>query len=789
MKAYCTFRIFFAASILFLTVILGGCSATRYLNEDQALVKKVKLKGIEKDLSEDASLYVQQDIRPNSRFNLALYNLLNTKNGKYRSGRMRNIGEAPRLLDSSLVDISSREIQKFLVYKGFFKAKVRSDIRIKKKKAYITFIADQGPAFFIRNFTYDIPDSAMRRLYGMNRYDFTKIRSGNRYDADSVMNEINGAYNLMKENGYYDFLKQYVHVNLDSSLSSSQVDVKLQIYNPPGKDAHPIYRLNDKTVIEIKNSSGRMRNIVPDSGLIDSQYFFRDYSHRFSFKRLSRYIFLEKDNKYSIRDENLTYDRLYELNVFRSLKINYEKDPDSVSLRARIDATPLKRMSNRVEGEYTFNSGRNGFNIGNTYTNRNLFGAGEQLDIRLRYGILFDSREGRTFVGRVFNRDFQAGVNLIIPRLLVPFNVPTKIETGVPHTTFSSSLQIFDQPGAFRNRLFINSVTYDWLQSRNKLHGLTPINIEYRDGRLNPAFRDSLQKSGYEAYVRTNDRRYFNIGSLYSFTYNAPKLNTYDNFIYFRGLADIGGNTLGLLTNVFKFKRDSTGARTFMGLPYLQYAKTELDLRIYHHFGGERQLVVRLNPGIVYPYGNKSELPFERNFYAGGSMGVRAWQARSLGPGNYNRSSLPDEETRKNFTYLDQFGEIKLEGNLEYRFKLINNFFGSRLKGALFSDFGNIWRLKENDRVPGGEFKLDRFLDQLALGAGAGLRFDVQYFVFRLDIGAKVKDPQFLGSKQWVIKHLFSRSERQEFQREYYETNSPDRYRFLQYNFGIGMPF
>lgn len=750
----------------------------------------MKIKGIDKDLKEDAGLYVQQDIRPNSMFNLALYNLLNTRHGRYREGRVRNIGEAPHLLDSGLVELSAHEIQKFLASKGFFKAKVRGDIIVKKKKAYITFVADEGQPFYIRNFTYEIPDTAVRKVYETQRPSYSKIRSGNRYDADSIMNEINGTYTLMKQNGYYEFLKQYIHVDVDSSLSSGRADLKFFIYNPPSKDRHPLFYINDKTTITIRNNTGRIRNMVPDSGMIDSQYLFRDYSHRFRFKPISRYIFFRKGDKFNVENENITYDRLYELNVFRNVKIDYEKAADSVSLNVNIDATPLKRMSNRVEGEYTFNSGRNGFNIGNTYTNRNLFGGGEQLDIKLRYGILFDASDGRKIWGSVFNRDFQVGANLIIPRLLVPFNVPGKIEKGIPHTTFSSSIQIFDQPGAFRNRLFINSITYDWLQDKNKLHTFTPLNIEYRDGRLDPIFRDTLEARGYEAYIRANDRRYFNMGSQYSFTYDANLLNTYSNFTYFRGSVDVGGNTLGLLSNIFKFHKDASG-RTIFGLPYLQYAKTEIDLRYYKYLGGERQFVARINPGVALPYGNTDidEMPFERDFYAGGSTGVRAWSARALGPGNYNRASIVDEETRKNLTFLDQYGEIKLEGNLEYRFKIANNFLGSKLKGATFTDFGNVWRLKENEKVKGGEFKFDKFFDQLALGAGAGLRFDVQYFVFRFDVGAKIKDPQFTGSDQWVIRHLFRRSDRNEFKRQYELTNSPDKYRFLQYNFGIGMPF
>jgi len=775
------------ASILFLTVIFSGCSATRYLNEDQALVKNVKLKGIDASFSEEAYQYVQQDIRPNSRVNLALYNMFNTRDGKYRTDRIKNIGEAPHLLDSSLVDISRREIQKFLAYKSFFNAKVDSRIKVRNKKAYITFEAVQGPSFKVRNIAHVIPDVAVDSLYSKNRERISRLHSGNRYDVDSIMAEINNIYALMKSNGYYDFLKPYIHVDADSTLMSSQVDLKLNVYNPPALSSHKVYHLKN-TNIDIRNSNIRFGRRPPDSAWVDSQYFFRDYSHRFKFDKLTRYIFLNKGERYSIEEENLTYDRLYELNVFRNIKIDYEKDPDSVSLNARIEITPLKRNSNRVEGEYTFNSGRNGFNIGNTYTNRNLFGGAERLDVKFRYGALFDSRDKKLF-SSIFNRDIQIGANLIIPRILAPFRVRENFRAGLPHTTISSSMQIFDQPGAFRNRLFINSISYDWTQSKSRLHSFTPINIEYRDGRLDEAFRDSLRNSGNLLYVQTNDRRFLNLGSQYNFTLNAHKLSTYEDFIYFRGFFDVGGNSLGLLANVFNFHKDENGFRTFMGLPYLQYVKTELDLRYYRSLGGERQFVARVNPGIALPYGNSNALPFERNFYAGGSSGVRAWQARTLGPGRYNRSVIESEENRKNLTYLDQYGEIKFEGNVEYRFKLMNNFFGSKLKAATFVDFGNVWLLDENEKVPGGKFYFDKFLDQLALGAGAGLRFDLQYFVFRFDVGAKIKDPQFTGSDNWVVKHLFSSDARREFKDAYIKTNAPDRYRFLQYNFGIGMPF
>jgi hypothetical protein len=333
---------------------------------------------------------------------------------------------------------------------------------------------------------------------------------------------------------------------------------------------------------------------------------------------------------------------------------------------------------------------------------------------------------------------------------------------------------------AFQSRLFINSLTYDWVETKTKLHSFTPINIEYRKGIFNNAFKEQLINDGYRQYVLTNDRQYVNIGSLYTFTLNASKLLTYENFIYFRSFNDLGGNTLSLLARALQNKG------TFLGLPYLQYAKTEADIRVYRSLGGERQFVARVNPGIAYPYGNseRTGLPFEKNFYAGGSSGIRAWQARTLGPGNYNRATITDS-LRRNITSLDQLGEVKFESNLEYRFKILDNLWGSKLKGAAFTDFGNIWRIRRSDTHLGGEFQLSKLFEQIAIGAGAGLRFDVEYFIFRFDVAAKIKDPQFQGKDQWVITKFLDKN----FKNEYKATNSPDRYRFLQYNFGIGMPF
>jgi outer membrane protein assembly factor BamA len=240
---------------------------------------------------------------------------------------------------------------------------------------------------------------------------------------------------------------------------------------------------------------------------------------------------------------------------------------------------------------------------------------------------------------------------------------------------------------------------------------------------------------------------------------------------------------------------------------FSQYSRGEIDLRFYKHFSGERQLIFRINPGLAVPYGNSSQLIFEKYFYAGGSNDMRAWLPRTLGPGQFNRASYGTgptaDTTRARLQYLDQFGEIKIVTNTEYRYKIADDFFGSILKGAIFMDAGNVWRLNKqvenpNDPLhtivenPGGEFKLNNLWQSTAIGIGSGLRFDLGFFVFRFDAAFKFKDPQFQGADQWVlINHFDELFHSGPFKRAYEAANSGTglSYNFMQLNFGIGMPF
>ena len=720
--------------------------------------------------------------------------MFNTKDGKYKTSGIKPLGTPPPILDSALVEISRTQIEKFLNSKGYFKAKVKSDIKIKKQRADLHFKVDPGPVFSINKINYEIADPKVKDLYLSKKDAFTHLREGKRYDDDSLGYERDQIYQVMKENGYYEFSRPYVKYDVDSNLNASKANVTLFIDNPINKNEHQLFTIGETNLIIAPDADG-----FPDSLNMNDRVFrglrYTDLSKKFRRNPIVRYNFLRESEVYDIRNENLTYDRMYELNVFKNVKIEYDKAKDSSNkVLPVIQLIPQKIMSNRVEGEVPFNAGTVGFSLSNTYTNNNLFRGAERFEFQIKGGLQSRLGQGNGFFNDIYQRDFSVSANLSVPRLMVPvITARPSRRGGMPHTIFSTSYVYALQKDVFTRKVILTSVTYEFVESRSKFHTLTPINFEYRFGNL---LLDTLTEEGRNILLANTysiallDRRDITFGIKYTYSLNADKLLGTENFIYFRGNMDMAGNAFDLVTRISGRKHNPRAGdfAEVLGLPYNQYLRPEVDVRWYKSLGGEKQFVARLNAGVGYAYGNSVTMPFEKLFFAGGSSGVRAWQARTLGPANYNRGeTIKDEVSRRALYGLDQLGEMHVEANLEYRYKLLNKFFGAKLKGAVFLDAGNVWNVSSSSTVKSTYFDFDKLGSQIALGTGVGFRYDVQYFVFRFDVGLKLKDPQFQGSDQWVINKFLNGG--RAFKDAYYLNNSPDRYRFVQYNFGIGMPF
>ena len=245
-----------------------------------------------------------------------------------------------------------------------------------------------------------------------------------------------------------------------------------------------------------------------------------------------------------------------------------------------------------------------------------------------------------------------------------------------------------------------------------------------------------------DLYIKSSFTDHLILASNYSYIYNTQKLNVKQNYLYLKWNAESAGNILNLVSSATKMTKienteNNTSFYRIFNTRYAQYLKSDIELRYGYRSNKYNSIVTRGFLGIGMPYGNFDILPFEKKYFTGGANGIRAWQVRSLGPGTF-KDSL--------FAYPNQSADIKLEVNLEYRYSLIGF-----LEGALFIDAGNIWAINKKDNRSGAIFKFDEFYRQIAVGTGTGFRFDFNYFIFRLDLGVKLRDPSQMEHKGWII--------------------------------------
>ena len=251
-------------------------------------------------------------------------------------------------------------------------------------------------------------------------------------------------------------------------------------------------------------------------------------------------------------------------------------------------------------------------------------------------------------------------------------------------------------------------------------------------------------------------------GGVYSFEYNGQQKGNYRNEFYFKSTFECGG---GMLYNFHQLLNkplnNLTNSYNILGIRYAHFQKLFLDMRYYMPLFERTKLVYRLAGGMGVPRANLREaLPFEKSFYSGGANGMRAWKARSLGPGSYYDS----------LQRFDKIGDIQIEGNLELRFP-----FSSWVEGAFFIDMGNVWLLREDSIRIQGQFKKENFLDEIAIGSGLGLRLNLDFFIIRVDVAMPFKNPAVsIDNNRWV-----------------FGKNSADRQKYypVQFNLGIGYPF
>lgn len=737
------------AILLPLMLLMASCVGTRYVPEGEQLLSRVEVKIGNPEINrEELMSYVRQ--RGNTRilgflkFHMWLYNLSSPDKP---DGWLKRTGEAPQIYEEGLATQSCEQIRQYLYNKGYYDASVTYDAEPRKKnrKSNLTYKIDTGDPWRISDVQYEIGDSIMHRLFSAD-YRPLNLKQDALFDLDMLDRERDHFAGFFRDRGYYYFSKPYVFLEVDTLKRHGEAGLKMMVELPGGSQADSIrifrpYRLNRFT---FKVTSGGQESLEYDTIREErNTYLFPKTLHYNPklFRRLNRMDTLEW---YHAGMAGKSFDALNRLRQFRFINISFREPEDFPSqpmLDCYVDLSPLSRQSASFDLEGTNTSGNFGVAGNLTYSHRNLFHGAEILNLKLR-----GAMERQQAIVKNESLDFntrELGVEatLIVPKLLMPGNFFPSSGNTLPKTLFTLGYNFQRRPDYTRT-ISTMRLGYEWMTSEYKRHNLNVFDFNMVNlSRFDPEFINAI----YDLYIKGSFTDHLILASNYSFVYNTQSIRVRENYSYLRLSAESSGNFLNLLSHLMGAERttvtDSTGLKPqvyykLLDTRYAQYVKGDVEFRKGYMLDKYNSVVGRLFFGVGFPYGNFDVLPFEKKYFTGGANGIRAWQVRSLGPGTYHAPKG---------SYPNQSGDIKLEVNLEYRFKLIRF-----LEGALFLDAGNVWAINEKDNRPGAQFRPGEFYKQLALGTGTGLRFDFTYFIFRLDLGLKVRDPAQSLYNGWI---------------------------------------
>jgi hypothetical protein len=362
----------------------------------------------------------------------------------------------------------------------------------------------------------------------------------------------------------------------------------------------------------------------------------------------------------------------------------------------------------------------------------------------------------------LFSYSFNPQIELTFPRFLVPFNIKQTNSIYVPKTTFSLSYNFLKRVNYFDMSTFQFAYGFKWKNSIRVEHEFNPINISNTSlNNESVVFTDLLAAN---PFLKKSYEEQFIAGGNYSFTYNEQMLagKRLQYFLHFT--AETAGNLFSLVNLIGGETPTAENPSKIVGSIYSQFAKLSVDGRAYYNFSDKNKFALRVFAGVASSYGNSSTLPYSKQFFSGGPNSIRAFQINSIGPGTYLQNTATTG-------FLQLGGDIKLETNAEYRFGIYRF-----IKGALFVDAGNVWLQKSNPANIGSPFAFSSFMNELAVGAGLGLRVDVSFFVLRFDLAIPLREPWLEDNHRWVINQI-------DF------TSSTWRNKNLILNIAIGYPF
>lgn len=737
--------------IIITVLIAYSCSNTKYLPEGDMLYVGGKVKVEDTLMTKKGRKKMAKELeallrpRPNRGFlglrpKLYIYNIAGEpkKQKGFRYWLRNKVGEAPVLFSQVDMDYNADVLQSNAENRGYFKTRVAADSTSRNRRAKAIYTVTTGKQYTIREvkFPEDSTSTALDSTIAKIRRR-SLLKPGDGYNLDVIKQERERIDDRLKNRGYFYFNPDYILVKVDSTVGKQQVDLIVKVKPETPERAKRVYTINNTYIypnysIERERDTARFTNDsikkYRDFTIIDSENTFRPIVY-------DKALFFHKGDTYSRRVQNLSLNRLVNLGTFKFVKNNFKvADTLPTALDVYYYLTPLPRKSIRVEVLAKTNSANyNGSEVNVNWSNRNTFRAAELLNISV-FGGLEVQVAGQNKGFNVYRVGTET--SLTWPRFITPIRIKDS-SAFVPRTRAAVSYEYQNRARLYSLNSFRTSYGYLWKENVRKEHQLNVLDVNY----VSPNNVTDLYRSQIDSIPALGKviEKQLIFGSTYSFTYTNTMRTFKKHTIYYKGSLDLAGNVAGLLTgaNVKKDKEVS-----IFSVPFSQFVKMEHDFRHYMKLGEKSQLASRVIAGIGMPYGNSSALPYIRQFFIGGTNSIRAFRARSIGPGSYT----PNVDGN---TFLpDQSGDIKLEANTEYRANLF-----SVVNGALFIDAGNIWLWNKDPDRAGSQFSKD-FIKEIAVGTGVGLRFDFSFLVLRTDLAFSLRKPWLPEGQRWVYDEI-----------------------------------
>ncbi len=760
------------AGVLIVLGVFSSCTGLKFLEEEEKLYTGAN---IHMDPREDFSdprpveRELQRVLRPVpnrkliwSRPWLWMHQVAGEPTGTGLRHWMKNrLGEEPVLYEDVSLDRNLRLLQNRLHNMGYFDSSIEFRLVEGNRTAYADYHVELAPPYVLGRLKPTGGDSALEKALDASLNE-TLLTEGIPYSLDLLREERRRMDKLLKQQGFYFFHPDHILFEADTTTLQRRVDMRITLKPDIPSNARKPFRIGriemfaDYMAAPGLATEGN-KELVP----LGEGMFFRDMQDQFRPEVIDGSVFMRPDSLYDVRDHDQTLSRLMELGVFQFVNIRFSPGEQEGILNARVLLTPMRRRSLSLELKgVTKSNNFAGPGLEMSLTNHNLRKGAEsfKLGFNVSHEVLLGGQRSASAT------EFGVDASLSLPRFAWPLSRVPSEGARSPRTHLSAGVQFFGRSDAFSLTSLRSQYGYGWRRSATTEFRLIPL-VFYLNflGNVDASIEDLLTR---QTLVRQGLFEQFVLGGQYSWIFNQGLLgNPGRSHWYIQANLDVSGNLAYLLMRGSGSTPNVDGSFGLFNQTFAQYSKLDVDVRHYYNLGsGGRRLVGRIYLGGGFPYGNASMLPYVKQFVIGGSSSVRAFHPRALGPGTFS----PEEGESEGFQ-LFRTGDLKLEANLEYRFTISGMF-----KGAVFADAGNIWRLKEDERVPGGRFDRTTFLGEIALGVGTGLRIDAGFFLLRFDVAVPLADPATNSGGYLDSVLLFDRNWRRDH---------------LMFNLGIGYPF